>query len=199
MVKLVDWQLITYDNTETRKESSARDCSAFHVLSTLTVVFGCTFFLWSWPSSGREMWQIYIWCCLCVISLIMVYTQLLVWSRILSCLLYFELFPIPSWIPKRTEKMWYLIEQCLEEPKRQAPISITESLHDSWRAPAHCDMFEITLPMTGELCWYQYNSKKLHFMLRIQVIIKMFVIWRIPQQQLWRYCLLACDTWWSLL
>jgi len=37
-------------------------------------------------------------------------------------------------------------------------------------------MFEITLPVTGELCWYQYNSKKLHFMLSIHVIIKIFVI-----------------------
>jgi hypothetical protein len=124
----------------------------------------------------REVWHIDVSCCRCVISLIVVYKQLLVWSRILSFLHYFELFPIPSGIPERTENMWYLFEQCLEEPKRQIFISIIESLHDRWRAAAHCDMFEITLPMTGELCLYQYNSKKLYFMLRIHVIIKIFVI-----------------------
>lgn len=97
-------------------------------------------------------------------------------TRVITCPVhYFELFPIPSGIPERTEKMWYLIEQCLEKPNRQTLISVIESLLDRWRAAAHCDMFEITLPMTGELRWYQYNSKKLHFLLRIHVM-KIFVI-----------------------
>ena len=100
--------------------------------------------VWNW----RETWEIDA--CVCVISLIVVYTQLLVWSRILSFLHYFELFPILSGIPERTEKMWYLIEQYLEDSKRQTFISIIESLHDRWWAAAHCAMFEITLPVTGE-------------------------------------------------
>lgn len=88
--------------------------------------------------SRRETWQIDVSCCLCVISLIVVYTQLLVWSRVLSFLHYFELFPIPSGIPERTEKMWYLIEQCLEEPNRQTLISIIESLGDGLQHIVTC-------------------------------------------------------------
>ena len=192
------WWADCYDNTETGKESSPWDCWAFHIFK---YTHSCVWlYLLSVELTIKQEGNVTNWC-----LVLPVYHQsdhgLHTITRVITYPVLSSLFwavPHPLLNSKRTEMMWYLIEQCLEEPKRQAPISITESLHDSWRAPAHCDMFEIILPMTGELCWYQYNSKKLHFMLRIHVIIKIFVIGGSDSSN-YEETLLACDTLWSLI